>query len=222
MSNILKSRGFLFDLDGTMIDTTPLVIEFWENIAKEYNLDAKKILESSHGRRTIETLQKWIPEKATPEYVNELEIGLAAKEEGVTILPGVLDMLSHIDSSDWTINTAGTMIMATSRLQQCHIPIPQKMSTGDMLSQGKPHPEGYLRAAEFIGKKAEDCIVFEDAPAGVIAARAAGMECIACVTTHTVDQLREAGATFIVTDFTDVHIKKQEDGSYITSVENIL
>jgi glycerol 3-phosphatase-1/sugar-phosphatase len=90
-------------------------------------------LESSHGRRTIETLQKWIPEKATPEYVNELEDGLSSKKEGVTILPGVLDMLSKIDSSDWTVNTAGTLLMATRRLEQCHISIPNKMSTGDMV-----------------------------------------------------------------------------------------
>jgi glycerol 3-phosphatase-1/sugar-phosphatase len=157
MTNTLISKGFLFDLDGTMIDTTPLVIEFWEGLAKQYNLDPKKvktprdrlhplffftyrfikkILESSHGRRTIETLQKWIPEKATPEYVNELEAGLASKKEGVTILPGVLDMLSKIDSSDWTVNTAGTRLMATSRLEQCQIHIPNKMATGDMVRRG--------------------------------------------------------------------------------------
>jgi glycerol 3-phosphatase-1/sugar-phosphatase len=56
----------------------------------------------------------------------------------------------------------------------------------------------------------------------VVAARAAGMECIACVTTHTVEQLREAGATFIVKDFTDIDIKKQDDGSYITTLKNVL
>lgn len=87
---------------------------------------------------------------------------------------------------------------------------------------GKPHPEGYLLAAKYINRDPKDCIVFEDAPAGVRAAIAAGMKCIACTTTHSIDQLREAGATVIVDLLDSVHIETQADGSYRTIVENVI
>lgn len=87
---------------------------------------------------------------------------------------------------------------------------------------GKPHPEGYLLAAKALGKEPKDCLVFEDAPSGVQAAIAAGMNCIACTTTHTVDQLREAGATVIVDRLDSVHVERQADGSYKTVISNII
>jgi beta-phosphoglucomutase-like phosphatase (HAD superfamily) len=85
---------------------------------------------------------------------------------------------------------------------------------------GKPHPESYLKAATIVNKHPKDCLVFEDAPAGVEAAIAAGMQCIACTTTHTVEQLKQAGATVIVNRLDSVHIEKQEDGTYRTIIEH--
>jgi beta-phosphoglucomutase-like phosphatase (HAD superfamily) len=90
------------------------------------------------------------------------------------------------------------------------------------LTFGKPHPEGYLHAAELIKRDPKDCVAFEDAPAGVQAAIAAGMPCIACTTTHTVEQLREAGATVIVDRLDSVHVEKQADGSYKTTIDNVI
>ncbi|KAI8636058.1 HAD-like domain-containing protein [Parasitella parasitica] len=214
----LKLNAFIFDLDGTLIDTTPQVIKFWTDLALKYNLDPAKILETSHGRRTIETLQCWIPELATIEHVNELEGKLALEKEGVIVLPGVMDLLQSISAKDWTVNTAGTNLMATTRLSQFNIQIPEKMATGDMLTHGKPHPEGYLKAAAILGKEPKECLVFEDAPSGVQAAIAAGMQCIACTTTHTVEQLKAAGATVIVDRLDSVHVDRNQDGSYTTTI----
>jgi glycerol 3-phosphatase-1/sugar-phosphatase len=90
------------------------------------------------------------------------------------------------------------------------------------LTHGKPHPEGYLRAAGFIDKLPEDCIVFEDAPAGVAAAKAAGMICIACTTTHTVEVLKEAGATVIVSRLSSVQINKEQDSTFTVVVNDVL
>ncbi|KAG2196192.1 hypothetical protein INT47_004718 [Mucor saturninus] len=218
----LTSKAFIFDLDGTLIDTTPLVVKYWTNFALEHNLDPEQILATSHGRRTIETLERWTPELATVDYVNKFEGGLAKETEGVTVLPGVLDLLNSIPTEDWTVNTAGTITMAVSRLSQFNIHVPKEMATGDKLTFGKPHPEGYLLAAKILRKEPKDCLVFEDAPAGVQAAIAAGMDCIACTTTHTVDQLREAGATVIVERLDSVHIERQSDGSYKTVISNTI
>ncbi|KAI8967260.1 HAD-like domain-containing protein [Mycotypha africana] len=222
VSKTLACTGIIFDLDGTLIDTTPLVIQAWTDIAKKYNLDPEQILATSHGRRTIETLQRWVPEIATVEYVNQFEAELAQNMEGVMILPGVRELVGSIDVQDWTVNTAGTWTMATTRLTQFNLPVPKDMATGDRLTHGKPHPEGYLRAAEIIGKEPRQCIVFEDAPAGVQAAVAAGMQCIACLTTHTAQQLKEAGATVIVERLDSVHVKKQADGTYQMTVDKVV
>ncbi|KAI8982608.1 HAD-superfamily hydrolase subfamily IA, variant 3 [Pilobolus umbonatus] len=216
----LEAKAFIFDLDGTIVDTTPVVINFWTQLAISHHLDPKEILKTSHGRRTIETLALWIPELATPQKVLELETKLSDEMEGVIVLPGVIDLIDGIDRDDWTINTAGTHYMATARLSQFHIPVPSEMVTGDKISQGKPHPEGYLKAAALLGKSPQECIVFEDAPAGVMAAISAGAQCIACVTTHTVEQLKEAGATVIVDRLDSVHIQRMEDGSYSVTAEN--
>ncbi|KAI7897721.1 HAD-like domain-containing protein [Cokeromyces recurvatus] len=216
----LDSKAFVFDLDGTLIDTTPLVVKYWTNFANEHGLDPAQILASSHGRRTFDTIQRWVPVLANDKYVNEFESKLAKETEGVIILPGVMDLLSQISEEDWTVNTAGTHMMATTRLSQFNIKVPKEMATGDKLTKGKPDPEGYLLAAKLLHKDPKDCIVFEDADAGVRAAIAAGMKCIACLTTHTYEQLKEAGATVIVDRLDSVHIEKQEDGSYKTIIEN--
>ncbi|KAI9477830.1 MAG: putative glycerol-3-phosphate phosphatase [Benjaminiella poitrasii] len=216
----LDSKAFIFDLDGTLIDTTPLVIKYWTGFAKEHSLDPAQILASSHGRRTIETIQRWVPNLATLEYVMEFEGKLAKETEGVIILPGVMDILNNIREEDWTVNTAGTHLMATTRLSQFGIKVPKDMATGDKLTKGKPDPEGYLLAAKLLHRDPKDCIVFEDAEAGVRAAIAAGMKCIACLTTHSFEQLKEAGATVIVDRLDSVHIEKQKDGTYKTIIEN--
>ncbi|KAI7881833.1 HAD-like protein [Lichtheimia hyalospora FSU 10163] len=214
MQQVFRVKGFAFDLDGTLIDTTPLVVQHWREFALEHGLDAEKILATSHGRRTIETLQTWIPDKATMEMADDMERKLTAKTDGVSILPGVAALLEKIPLASTAVCTAGTRHMAENRLIQVGLDVPKVMSTGDSVSRGKPDPEGYLSAAERLGIDPKDCLVFEDAPAGVQAARAAGMDCIACATTHTVEQLKEAGASCVVEFLTDVDIERLPDGSF--------
>ncbi|OBZ81711.1 Sugar phosphatase YfbT [Choanephora cucurbitarum] len=215
----IQTNAVVFDLDGTLVDTTPQVIKFWTELAKENNIDPAQVLATSHGRRTIETLERWMPHLATVEHVMALEEKLASDKEGVVLLPGVMDLLNKIDPDDWTICTAGTFPMAIGRLNQFGIKAPPKMVTGDKLSFGKPHPEGYLLAAHYLNRDPKACVVFEDAPAGVQAAIAAGMTCIACTTTHTYEQLKEAGATFIVERLDRVHIEKSKEGHYTITIQ---
>ncbi|KAI8377249.1 HAD-like domain-containing protein [Blakeslea trispora] len=215
----IQTSAIIFDLDGTLIDTTPLVERFWTELAIQNNIEPAQILATSHGRRTIETLERWMPHLATQDYVVAFEDKMAMEREGVSLLPGVMNLLSQINPEDWTINTAGTFRMASTRLSQFGIQLPKEMVTGDKLTLGKPHPEGYLLAAKVLKREPSECVVFEDAPAGVQAAIAAGMRCIACTTTHTYDQLKEAGATFIVNRLDRVHIQKTPEGLYTISIQ---
>ncbi|OBZ82989.1 Sugar phosphatase YfbT [Choanephora cucurbitarum] len=212
--NHFRAKGFVFDLDGTLIDTTPLVTRFWRQFAIENGIDGDKILATSHGVRTIETMARWTPHKATEDHVRDFEKRLAEDSEGVSVLPGVASLIDKIPLGHWGVCTAGTEYMARKRLEQCDIPAPKVLICGDMVSQGKPHPEPYLKAIEELNLEPHNVIVFEDAPAGVQSAKAAGAHVIACKTTHTADQLKEAGADCIVDLLTDVDFINLPDGSF--------
>ncbi|ORX50908.1 HAD-superfamily hydrolase subfamily IA, variant 3 [Hesseltinella vesiculosa] len=232
-AHIKDIHGFVFDLDGTLIDTTPLVIKYWQRFAAEHGLDPEKILATSHGRRTIETVAEWVPEKATQENVDRMERLLADEDEGVTgktgrqhgkkqVLPGVKRLLETIPAHRWGICTAGTTYMATARMAQCGLTLPDSLATGDTVKNGKPDPEGYLMVAAGLHVPAEKCVVFEDAPAGVCAGKAAGMTVIACTTTHTADQLKKAGADFIVPFLSEVQVNLTGDGNFEVDVRQLL
>ncbi|KAK9765723.1 DL-glycerol-3-phosphatase [Basidiobolus ranarum] len=218
----LRAKAFIFDLDGTLIDTTPLVERHWRNFALEHGLDGDKILETSHGRRTIETIGLWVPEKATPEIANQYERDLCLETDGLVILLGVKNLLAKIPPKKLGICTGGTQYHAETRLSQCGIEKPDILTGGDQVVRGKPDPEGYLMTAKKLGMAPEDCIVFEDSPAGVRAARAAGMNCVACSTTHSVEQLKDANANCVVEYLTDVDVKSLPDGSFEITVNKTL
>ncbi|KAI7887577.1 HAD-like domain-containing protein [Mucor mucedo] len=217
-----RTKGFIYDLDGTLIDTIPLVERHWHQFALEHGLDGNKILETSHGVRTIETMARWTPDKATAEHADMFEKKLAEESEGVSILPGVSALLQKTPIHKWGICTGGNQYMARKRLEQCQIHTPDAFVCGDMVSKGKPDPEGYSRVAKELGLEGKDVIVFEDAPSGVKSARAAGATVIACATTHSVDQLKEAGAHSVVHFLTDVDFTSLPDGTFEVEVKNAL
>ncbi|KAG2207634.1 hypothetical protein INT46_003520 [Mucor plumbeus] len=217
-----RAKAFVFDLDGTLIDTIPLVEKFWNQFALEHGLDGEKILASSHGVRTIETMARWTPDRATPEYADDFERKLAEESEGVSVLPGISTLLQKIPNGKWGICTGGNQYMARKRLEQCNIQPPEAMVCGDMVSQGKPNPECYTRVIQELGFEPHDVIVFEDANSGVASAVAAGAQVIACTTTHQADQLKEAGAHSVVRLLTDVDFTILPDGSFEVEVENSL
>ncbi|KAI8386938.1 HAD-superfamily hydrolase subfamily IA, variant 3 [Blakeslea trispora] len=219
--NHFRAKGFVFDLDGTLIDTTPIVNRFWKQFAIENGLDADKILATSHGVRTIETMTRWTPHKATEDHARDFEKRLAEDSEGVSVLPGVATLIDKIPLGHWGVCTAGTEYMARKRLEQCDISIPEVLICGDMVSQGKPHPEPYLKAIEKLNLKPQDVIVFEDAPAGIRSAKEAGAQVIACKTTHTASQLKEAGADCIVELLTDVDFINLPDGTFEVQATSI-
>lgn len=196
----LSSRSFscdalLFDLDGVLVDSTVCVEHTWRQWARAHDLNGDAIVAMAHGRRAVETLQQAAPHLSEAQLASELA-ALVAHEAtttvGVTDMPGATELLGLLPLGTWAIVTSGVRAVAEHRLRHVGLPIPTVMICADEITRGKPHPEGYLGAASRLGVAPAACIVVEDAPAGLAAARAAGMRAIAVGTTHAALALGDA------------------------------
>ncbi|HEY9700635.1 MAG TPA: HAD family hydrolase [Trichocoleus sp.] len=189
----INCAAVLFDLDGTLVDSTPCVERLWRNWAIAHGLDAEALLQISHGRPTIDTMRL-----VAPQLNVGLDIATEARQldelatidlEGVIEAPGASHLLQTIPPEAWAIVTSGNIPIATSRLAHVGLSIPEVLITTEAVSHYKPHPEGYLKAAQRLGIAPEACIVIEDAPVGIQAAQAAGMRSIAVATTYPAREL---------------------------------
>ncbi len=192
----LAADALLFDLDGVLVDSTANVERHWRDWATANGLDADSILAVVHGRRAIDTIREQAPHLDAERELATLIAAETRDTSGILVFDGAAELLASIPQGRWAIVTSGTASVASARLRTAGLPIPAVLITADRVSRGKPDPEGYLTAAEALGVAAASCIVVEDAPAGVEAARRAGMRCIAITTTHAEGEL--AAATVVV------------------------
>ena len=186
--------AILFDLDGVLIDSTPSVTRQWLIWAKEHNIDAEKLISFAHGRRTVETIRTVAPHLDAEQQTRMLEVRESNDTEGVTVMPGALDLLGWIPKGRWCVVTSGTRTLATARLRFGNIPMPDVLVTAEDVPIGKPDPAPYLMGARLLGMSARECLVIEDAPAGIQAAHGGGMKVIALPSTYPVEALRAADA----------------------------
>jgi sugar-phosphatase len=190
----ISCRAILFDLDGVLVDSTVMVERHWRRWAAQYGLDSEFILANSHGRRTIDTLRT-VASHLRLDLEQEaalLEKGEVEDTEGLITVPGAAELLLALPDHSRAVVTSGSRMLATTRLQAVSLPIPQTLITAEEVCLGKPHPEGYLKAATLLGLEPQDCLVIEDAPAGIQAAHAAGIRVIGVTTTFPVADLEEA------------------------------
>jgi sugar-phosphatase len=169
----LPCRAVLFDLDGVLVDSTGSAERAWSQWAVEYSLRPELVLAGLHGRRSIDTVSTFLPEPARAEAlarIDALEQGDAAS---IVPIAGAVALLSSL-ARNWAIVTSGTPALLAARLGAAGLPTPPVTVTGDDVTTGKPAPDGYLKAAAALGVPIADCVVMEDAPAGVQAGRAAG------------------------------------------------
>lgn len=201
--------ALLFDMDGTIIDSTSAIEKHWHTIGKEIGVDAEVILETSHGQRTIDVLSILAPKLATWDYVCKAEGQIPIKYgESATEIPGSRDLLATIEKAGvpWAIVTSGTLPLVSAWLDVMKLSHPAVLVSAEQVAKGKPDPACYRLGAQRLGfgdetkVDGERILVLEDAPAGVRAGKAAGYKVVALATTHSVAQLREAGADWIVRD----------------------
>ena len=192
----------VFDLDGVLVDSTAVVERAWRRWAAAHDVPAADVLAVAHGRPAREVVEAFAPHLDAEAEAALLDGWEAADPTALLAVPGAAACVSTARRGPWAIATSGGRSLALSRLVTAKLPVPDVLITADDVHAGKPEPEPYLRAAEGLGLSPEDCIVVEDAPAGVIAAKRAGMAVVAVSTTHKAAEL--AGADLVCGGMRDV------------------
>jgi sugar-phosphatase len=204
--NGIHCRGVLFDLDGVLVDSTPAVARVWAGWAREHGFDPDDVVRKAHGRPSIATIRELLPHANHAAEDREVERREIADVKGVIPLPGAMKLLQALPPQHWAIVTSCTRPLAGVRIGVAGLPKPRHLVTSTDVKHGKPDPEPYLKGAQYLGVPASDCIVIEDAPAGIRAGKAAGARVLALRTTATDAELQQAGSDWIVDNLTELFL----------------
>jgi sugar-phosphatase len=199
---LIRCKGILFDMDGILISSLGSVERSWTKWALMRGVDPAYACRIAHGCRAIETVARLRPDldsEAELRVIEEIEI---ADGEGLSVLPGVMDLLASLPAERWTVVTSATERLARERLAASGIPVPARIITAESVKLGKPNPAPYLAGAELLGFAPEECVVVEDSESGAKAGRAAGCTVVATTFSHSVESL--AAAHYLVEDLTGV------------------
>lgn len=211
-----RCKAFLFDLDGVLVDSRAVVERTWRRWATErHPIDVARVLHIAHGRRARDTLRMLVPELANDEEVAWLDAAELVDVEGLRVIPGARELVTALPRDRWAIVTSCGRDLARLRLGSVGVPRPDIMVVAEDAKRGKPAPDGYLLGAERLGVAPSECIVFEDAPAGVAAGKAAGATVIAVRTNYEPEHLADADAT--AADLRSIQVSLGHDG-FIVSV----
>ena len=198
----------LFDMDGTLIDSTPAVARAWSRWGEEQGLRPEQLL-GHHGLPSAQVVAKLLPAErraAATERINELEL---TDVHDIVVLPGAAEALAALRDARNAIATSCTVPLARARIDAARLQPPSVLVTVDDVARGKPAPDPFLEAARRLGVPPERCLVVEDAPMGLVAARAAGCATLAVTTTTPAEEL---DADAVVTDLAAVRFEVEGEG----------
>jgi mannitol-1-/sugar-/sorbitol-6-phosphatase len=201
---VVRCKGILFDMDGILISSIGSVERSWTRWAEMRGVDPVSTCRIAHGRRAIETVHDLRPDLDSAAELKVIEDIEIADHDGLSVLPGVMDLLAALPKDRWTVVTSATERLARARLAEAGIPVPDRMVTADQVTQGKPHPAPFLLGAAILGFKPEECVVFEDSSSGAQAGRAAGCVVVATPFSHPIETLE--AANYLVPDLTVVSV----------------
>lgn len=214
----IHAEALLFDNDGTLVSSLESVDRCWNRWAEEYGIAPEVFARVElHGRPAVEIIAELLGAGRAAEIRGALarieQLEVEDVPGGVELLPGTKELLSSLPEGRWAVVTSATRPLAEARLREAGIDAPVVI-TADDITRGKPDPEPYLLAAGKLGVDPARCVVFEDAPAGLAAGRAAGMATVALATTHDRGDLV---ADVVVTDLSEVSAQATAGGVDITA-----
>jgi sugar-phosphatase len=205
---LVTCSALLFDMDGVLIDSTPAVARVWTRWAIEHGFDPQEVVARAHGRPSLSTLREYLSNADHEQENREFERREMSDLDGVAGLPGARELLSALPNQRWTIVTSATRPLAEVRLRAAGLPVPTRLVSASDVVNGKPHPEPYLKAAAVLGFPVADCVVIEDVPAGVRSGKSAGARVIAFPTTVTPDELKRAGADWVIENCAAITVRQ--------------
>jgi sugar-phosphatase len=209
-------RAVLFDMDGTLVDSTAVVEATWARWARKHGLDPVEVITYAHGRPTADTIRMAAPHM---DAATEAALLLADEEldpTPVVTIPGAIEAVAAADQhAKWAVVTSASRRLATLRLTAGGYPTPPILISADDVVRGKPDPEGFLAAAHALGVAGKDCLVLEDTPAGLLAGKAAGARIIGLSTTFPASELP---ADDVVADMKAIQFKPAGEGRLLVSI----
>jgi sugar-phosphatase len=185
MFNEKRFAAFLFDMDGTLLNSTIAAERVWAKWARKHGLNVEAFLPTIHGVRSIDTVRK---QNLPGIDVEQEAAGISQAEiedvEGVIAIEGVAAFLASLPKDRWAVVTSAPLALAQARMGAAGLELPDVVVTAEDVTRGKPAPDGFLLAAQRLGVDARECLVFEDAPAGIAAAKAAGASVAVVTAAH--------------------------------------
>jgi sugar-phosphatase len=207
-----ECKAILFDLDGVLVDSTGYIEQQWRRWAISKGLSPEPFLEVCHGRRALETIRLAAPHLDAEAEVTAFQpFDDGSSDLSLGPVDGASALLHQLPEGSWAVATSGMRLVASERLQRAGLPIPRVLVCAEDVLHGKPSPDVYLMAAAGLGVDPSDCVVIEDAPAGIEAARAAGMLVVALTTTHRMEDLP---ADACAASLADVHVVRLEQDKH--------
>ena len=204
-------QAFLFDMDGTLITSTLAAERVWTRWAERHGLDVAALLSVMHGVRAVDTIRNQnLPDIDLDAEVAWVERGEIEDVDGVAPIPGAIDFVKRLPPDRWAVVTSASVPLARARLKAAGVTPPAVMITAEDVERGKPDPAGYLKAAATLGFDVADCLVFEDAAAGIKAGEAAGAD-VMVVTAAWTHPLETDHPT--LADYADAGLEVGTDGT---------
>ncbi|WP_438334530.1 sugar phosphatase [Edwardsiella tarda] len=219
----MKCKGFLFDLDGTLVDSLPVVERSWINWAKRQGINPQQVLAFIHGKQAITSLRHFMPDADAArlqeefEWLEELE---SRDTEGIVAMPGAAELIATLQALQlpWGIVTSGSVPVAYARCKAAGLPKPAVFITAEQVQRGKPEPDAYLLGAQKLGLAPGACAVVEDAPAGILAGLTAGCQVIAVNAPAETPKLDKA--TLVLSSLASITVTRVGDEAEIVVAQD--
>lgn len=180
-----RYRAFLFDMDGTLLNSIAAAERVWSIWAERHGLDVAAFLTTIHGARAIDTITRQalpgVDPQTEAQWITEAELN---DVEGIVALPGAVEFLNSLPADQWALVTSAPKELALRRMQAAGIRPPAVLVTAEDVAIGKPNPACYVLGAQRLGVPVEECLVFEDAAVGIRAGEAAGADVMVVTSTH--------------------------------------
>lgn len=219
--------GLLFDLDGTLVDSSEVIGRAWGAFALKYQIAIDEILPAIQGKPThesISTLRPTASKNDIEQDTKRLETMEANDTDGVVALPGAVELLNSLNRKHipWAIVTSGTLPVATARIKVANLPFPKVLVTPEQVKQGKPDPEPYILGANNLGLDVKKCVVFEDAPAGIESGNRAGAKTVGVLTQFSRLELLEKNVDVCIANLQEVDISYNGSQAVLSIIKNNL